>query len=435
LTYQQTIDFLYEQLPVYQKIGIKAYKKDLTNIKLLCEALDHPQLKFKSIHIAGTNGKGSTSHMLASICQAAGLKTGLYTSPHLVDFRERIKVNGELMNKNSVIQFVKKIKSLIFEIEPSFFEITVAMAFYYFEKQKIDIAIIETGLGGRLDSTNIILPILSVITNISLEHQAILGDTLPLIAAEKAGIIKSNIPVVIGQYQNETAPVFEQVAKKQNAALFYSQNMFHVNKVEHKLNYIKYTISDSYNNTNREYNCELKGIYQAENITTVLSCVAVLKQHKLVSISERALKSGLQYTVSNTHFLGRWQTLQEKPKIIVDCAHNAAGIASIFNFPIQESYQQLHIIFGCVADKDLSEIVRLLPKNAKYYITQPTNDRARHFNDTAIAFQNEGLHIVGQDQNPTNMLNFAKKNAAPQDLILVIGSVFLVADILSLYKK
>jgi dihydrofolate synthase/folylpolyglutamate synthase len=430
LNYSETIDFLYSQLPVYQKIGIKAYKKDLTNIKILCDVLGNPQNQFRSIHVAGTNGKGSTSHLLAAIFQAAGYSTGLYTSPHLIDFRERIKINGQLIHKNSVIQFVKKIKPVIFEIEPSFFEITVAMAFYYFAQQKVDVAIIETGLGGRLDSTNIINPILSVITNIALEHQNILGDTLALIAFEKAGIIKPNIPVVIGQHQNETAEVFEQVAKERNASLIYAQNMFHVTKVKSDIDFNTFTISNSYDKNLTHFDCELKGVYQSENIVTTLASIAVLNQIKSLSFSENAIKEGIRKVVSSTNFLGRWQTIQKEPRIIVDCAHNAAGIASIFEHSLFESYDKLRIVFGCVADKDLNEVVRYLPVNAFYYITQPSNERARPFQETSAIFKNAGLNVVTQLEQPIDVFTIAKKDAGKNDLILVIGSVFLVADIL-----
>lgn len=435
MNYQQTIDFLYKQLPAYQKVGAKAFKKDLTNILQLCAALGNPHKKFKSIHIAGTNGKGSTAHMLAAVCQAEGYSTGLYTSPHLIDFRERIKINGQLIHKNSVIQFVKRIEPLIYKIKPSFFEITVAMAFYHFANKKVDVAIIETGLGGRLDSTNIIQPILSIITNISLEHQQFLGDTLAQIAGEKAGIIKPNIPVVIGSYQKETAPVFEKVAKQANSALVFAKNMFHTTKVKNQLNYNTYTISNSYKNTTNNFECDLKGAYQVENITTVLTSLAVLNKNTDLKVSSKSIKNGLKNTCFFTNFLGRWQTVQNEPKVIVDCAHNAAGIESIFRDFKLEKNIQLRIIFGCVSDKDLEKIAYLLPKNANYYVTQPSVARAKPFKETAATLQQSGLNIIDMDKTPSKILKKAINDSDKTDFILIIGSVFLVADILETYSN
>ncbi|MEZ5009633.1 MAG: folylpolyglutamate synthase/dihydrofolate synthase family protein [Chitinophagales bacterium] len=431
MNYNDTIAYLFEQLPAYQRVGKSAFKKDLTNIIKLCSYLDHPQNKFKSIHIAGTNGKGSTAHMLSSIFQTAGYKTGLYTSPHLIDFRERIKINGQYIHKNSVISFVKKIKPIIDEVQPSFFEITVAMAFYAFARQKVDIAIIETGLGGRLDSTNIIQPLLSVITNIGLEHQDILGETLAEIAFEKAGIIKRNTPVVIGAYLNETKPVFENKSKAENASIHFAQNHYKSIQIEVESSFTSHTILNNYTNKSIDVKCDLKARYQSKNIITVLETIDLVNYYTDFKINTNTVEKGLRNVILNTNFWGRWQQIDQSPNVILDCAHNADGIVEIGYQLALEKYDQLHIIYGCVADKDLKKITALLPKSAQYYITEPPLQRAKSFEDTKTEFLQNGLNISFASQDPKLCLAQALNSAQKNDLILITGSVFLVACFLS----
>jgi dihydrofolate synthase/folylpolyglutamate synthase len=405
MNYQDTVNWLFKQLPMYQTKGQSAYKKDLSNIFLLAKHLHNPETKFKSIHVAGTNGKGSTSHMLASILQEAGYKVGLYTSPHLKDYRERIRLNGEVIGKKFVIGFVKRNRPF-FEINSlSFFEMTVGLAFDYFAKQKVDIAVIEVGLGGRLDSTNIISPELSVITNIGFDHVALLGHTRELIAAEKAGIIKSNIPVVIGETHSETATVFKTKAVSHRAEIYFADQL----------------IADALES-------DLKGFYQVHNIKTVIQSVEVLKL-KGYKISNDAIKSGLLNVVKNTVLLGRWQMLQETPKIVCDTAHNEEGLRYAMQQLKSEDYNKLHIVFGVVNDKDLFGIIALLPKEASYYLCKPNIERGlevlelakyfelKHFNYTVYGSVNEAF-------------DKAKSLAFTDDFIYVGGSTFVVAEIL-----
>lgn len=427
MNYQQTIDYLFNKLPMFSRIGDAAIKKDLSNTIALCDFLQQPQNKIKTIHVAGTNGKGSVSHMLASIFQEAGYKTGLYTSPHLKDFRERIKVNGKPCKEKYVVKFTDKIKPIIEEIQPSFFEITVAMAFDYFAKQKVDIAIIETGLGGRLDSTNIITPILSVITNISLDHQHLLGDTLNKIAYEKAGIIKSNVPVVVGRKDAETDAVFIQKAADVNAALTF------VDDVVSNLKYIntaKFLIVDATLQAKHvNVCCDLNSTYQVENIKTVLTILSVIEQHQFFQIKEKAIQLGFSNVKQNTQLLGRWQTLDIEPKVIADVGHNEDGIKKIIAQLAHENYNKLHIVFGAVKDKDINKILNLLPKNAQYYFTEPQIPRklaVEELYENAKTFD-----LVGNIfHHPKDALGVAKSNAADNDLILICGSFFVVGEIL-----
>ena len=404
MTYQETVNWMFTQLPMYQKQGKTAFKKDLTNTLLLANHLKNPQQKFKSIHVAGTNGKGSSSHMIASVLQESGYKVGLYTSPHLKDFRERIKINGVEVSKQFVIGFFRRNKAF-FEANPlSFFEMTVGMAFDYFAKQNVDIAVIEVGLGGRLDSTNIITPEVSLITNIGYDHTQFLGDTLPLIASEKAGIIKSNVPVVISETQNETKPVFEEVANKNNSKIYFADQIIKA-----------------------KYSTDLLGDYQKKNIKGVLKTLKILQQKKY-KISDLNIKNGLLNVVKNTGLKGRWQILQTKPKIICDTAHNKEGFSITMTQLKKEQFNNLHIVFGVVNDKDLSQIFSLLPKKATFYFCKPDVPRGLDQNILRDQFLGEGF--VGESYlSVKEAVDEARSRASDDDVIYIGGSTFVVAEI------
>ncbi len=426
MTYQQTLDFLYSQLPMFSRVGAAAYKEDLTNTIALCNAINNPQHKFKSIHIAGTNGKGSTSHFLAAIFQTAGYKVGLYTSPHLKDFRERIKVNGEMCNETFVVDFIEKTKPQIEAIQPSFFELTVAMAFEYFAQQKVDIAIIETGLGGRLDSTNIISPILSIITNIGLDHTNLLGNTLQKIAYEKAGIIKQNTPVVIGEYLQETKQVFIDKAKQENAEIVFAQENYSI--VQHQYINHKLEVEIKRNNDNTHtYSLDLAGLYQAKNIKTVLeSCVQLNKLG--YNLTNEIITKALAETQAITGLYGRWQCINTNPTVILDVAHNVDGMTQVVTQLQEMDYENLHIVVGMVKDKDVNAVLELLPKDASYYFTKALIERAMNENDLqqlALQYQLKGDIF----SNVNSALQNALKYATTKDLILVCGSVFLVGEV------
>ncbi len=404
MTYSKTLDWLYAQLPMYQRQGKTAFKKDLTNSLALSKHLNHPEQKFKSIHVAGTNGKGSTSYMLASVLQEAGYKVGLYTSPHLKDFRERIKVNGTCIRKNCVINFVKRNQEFLEKQALSFFEMTVGMAFEYFAKQKVDIAIIEVGLGGRLDSTNIINPEASVITNIGYDHMQFLGETLAEIAFEKAGIIKSNTPVIIGEAHAETLPVFEKIAQRNKSPLFLADSLI-----------------DSI------YPSDLKGNYQKHNIKTLLQTVQVLKD-KNWKINIDQIKTGLLKVVENTGLLGRWQVLSKEPKIICDTAHNKEGLRYTLEQLQSEKHNRLHIVLGVVDDKNLDTILPLFPKDARYYFCRAKVPRALHTSVLEKKAKNFQLNGVSYS-SVRKALETAKNNATKDDVIYVGGSTFVVAEV------
>ena len=402
MNYIQTLDYLFGRLPIYQRIGAAAYKSDIGNIVTATKHLKNPHTEFKSIHIAGTNGKGSTAHMLASILQESGKKVGLYTSPHLKDFRERIRINGEMIAQKEVVTFVKENQVFFEKMELSFFEFTVAMAFDYFAKQKVDIAIIETGLGGRLDSTNIINPELAIITNISLDHTNLLGDTIEKIATEKAGIIKNETPVIIGRRQKETTSIFKNITKEKNANLIYASPQ-------------------------KGYTSDLKGEYQKENINTVITAIKQLQKQGW-AITEDDIEQGLLKIAANTQLLGRWQTLSSNPQIICDTAHNEDGIKEIANQLSTSKYEQLHIVFGTVDDKNLDTILSYLPKNAKYYFCKANIVRAMNAEDLkqkAAKHQLEGRIFPSVRE----ALKCAKDNANSKDLIFVGGSTFVVAEV------
>jgi dihydrofolate synthase / folylpolyglutamate synthase len=425
--YTKAVEYLYSKLPMFTRIGAAAYKKDLTNTIALCEALGNPNKKFKSIHIAGTNGKGSTSHMLAAILQTAGYKVGLYTSPHLYDFRERIKINGEMCSKAFVTNFTNRIQSLINTIEPSFFEVTVAMAFSYFAEENIDIAIIEVGLGGRLDSTNIITPQLSIITNIGWDHMNMLGNTLGKIAYEKAGIIKPNIPVIIGEYNEETKPVFEQKIVQENAPVTYASEQFTtVATIVNPFN-LEIELENNFTKQRLQIISDLPGLYQTHNIKTVITAVHVLQQLGY-NISTQNMLHALANIKKITGLYGRWEILQTNPFLIIDVAHNENGIAYI-NEQLQHiSYTHLHIVIGMVKDKQIEKALALMPTNATYYFTKANIERALPENDLmqkAFAFKLYGSTY----SNVANAVLAAKNNAKEQDCILVCGSVFVVAEV------
>ncbi|MFY7898639.1 MAG: bifunctional folylpolyglutamate synthase/dihydrofolate synthase [Chitinophagaceae bacterium] len=427
MNYQETVDYLFEKLPMFTRIGAAAYKKDLTNTIRLCEALGNPHKKFKSIHVAGTNGKGSTSHMLASIMQTAGYKTGLYTSPHLYDFRERIKVDGVLCTEDFVVDFTKKILPLIDEIQPSFFEITVAMAFAYFSEQEVDIAIVEVGLGGRLDSTNIITPELCIITNIGWDHMNMLGNTLPEIASEKAGIIKKNIPVIIGELHQETKPVFLEKAAIENAPIYFAQeNLFVSNHHLHQ-QLLEIEISNVHNHQIKNYHLDLTGSYQTKNILSVILAVELLNKMGL-NLPDTIVMNALQQTKKNTQLHGRWEKINERPTIILDVGHNVDGIQEIVHQLSTIAYRQLHIVIGMAKDKEVDKVLSLLPIHATYYFTKAQIPRALDELDLQ-----EKANFIGLKgscfSSVMEALAAAKLNSHSDDLILVCGSVFVVAEV------
>ncbi|MDO5978130.1 bifunctional folylpolyglutamate synthase/dihydrofolate synthase [Flavivirga spongiicola] len=405
MTYQDTLDWMFSQLPMYQRQGKVAFKEDLSNTLILADYLNNPERNFKSIHIAGTNGKGSTSHMLASVLQEAGYKVGLYTSPHLKDFRERIRINGHVVSKQFVTEFIKQNKTF-FEVNSlSFFEMTVGMAFEYFSMEKVDIAVIEVGLGGRLDSTNIIIPEVSVITNIGIDHTQFLGNTLEAIAFEKGGIIKRNIPVVIGETQEETASVFKDLACKNNSKIVFADQ--EIIKI---------------------YESDLLGTYQSKNIKTVIQAIKELRV-KGFKISEQHLKKGLLKTVENTGLLGRWQVINESPKAVCDTGHNREGLSYVMNQIHNESYKALHIVLGFVNDKDLSSIIDLFPKKATYYFCKPNIPRGLKTNVLKRIFNEHRLK--GKVYNSVNEAYMsALRNSDLDDFIFIGGSTFVVAEII-----
>lgn len=404
-TYQETINWLFTNLPMFQRVGASAMKTDLTNITALCEYLGNPQKKFKSVHIAGTNGKGSTSHMLASIFQEAGYKVGLTTSPHLKDFRERIRVNGVMVDEEFVINFVEKHEEKIIQQKASFFEIAIAMAFEYFAQQKVDIAIIETGLGGRLDSTNIILPELSIITNIGLDHTQFLGDTLDKIALEKAGIIKPNTAVVIGETTTETKSVFEQISKERNADVLFAEDKHF-----------------------QDLPSDLKGSYQIKNKRTVLTAIEQLQKQNW-NISGENISNGLLNVVKNTSLRGRWDVLGHDPLIVADTAHNPHGLVEVSKQINEQAYNQLHLVLGFVNDKDVLSILKFFPKKATYYFCQPDVPRQYTIDELykIIPEEMKDKHFF---DTVDKALLAAKKNASENDMIYIGGSTFVVAEVI-----
>lgn len=405
MDYNQTLNYLFEQLPMYQRVGNAAYKTNLDNTHRLCKLLGNPEKEIKTIHIAGTNGKGSTSHMIASVLHEAGYKVGLYTSPHLKDFRERIKINGKMISEENVIDFVAKYRVEFEQINLSFFEWTVGLAFSYFNDEKVDVAVIETGLGGRLDSTNVIDPEVAVITNIGMDHVQFLGTTLKEIALEKAGIIKEGVPVVIGETQEEIKTVFIEKSKKLDVPLFYADTNVHGN-----------------------YQTDLKGVYQQKNVKTAIQAIHLLKNRKW-QITEQNLTEGLKNVVRNTGLLGRWQTLGVDPAIICDVGHNEAGMSEIVQQINSTRYKKLHFILGVVNDKTIDKILQLLPKKATYYFCKANIPRALPVEELHEAATKH--HLKGFICDTVALaLDMAERNAQKEDLIFIGGSTFVVAEVL-----
>lgn len=425
MNYQETLDYLFNALPMFQRVGASAFKKDLNNTLALCSHLGNPEKKFKSIHVAGTNGKGSTSHTLAAILQSAGYKTGLYTSPHLKSFTERVRINGQEITEQAVVDFVEVNKSFLDELKPSFFEMTVALAFWYFAKEEVDIAIIEVGMGGRLDSTNVITPELSVITNIGWDHMQFLGDTLPLIAGEKAGIIKPDVPVIISQTQEETTSVFLKKAIENHAQITFADQKIQLKKLTSDNGLAKYAVSENGKTYTLEYG--LQGDYQLYNLPGILEAVDQLRRMSW-TISENALRKGLKEVAQLTGLKGRWQILVEKPTVIADTGHNEPGIRAILSQLKSYSFDQLWMVLGMVQDKDISKILALLPKDAQYVFCQADLPRAMPAELLAEKAAEYGLK--GEVISEVNQaLQFARKNAGADDLIFVGGSTFVVAEI------
>ena len=427
MNYQQAIDYLFHRLPMFSRIGAAAYKADLVNIHKLCEGLGDPQKKFKSIHIAGTNGKGSVSHMLAAIFQVAGYKTGLYTSPHLRDFRERIRINGEMISEEFVAQFTSNIEPVVDQIEPSFFEITVAMAFDYFENEKVDIAIIETGLGGRLDSTNIINPELSIITNIGWDHTNILGNTLELIAGEKAGIIKPGVPVVIGEVIADTKPVFEKIAAERNAAITIASQKRQVVNWNWQNHHLVVEVAEGSHTDHKHWELDLPGIYQSKNLLTVLEACS---QMKILGwkLDDAITRKALKQVKKLTGLHGRWEIIHVNPLVILDVAHNADGISQLVQQAEVTDHRELHIVFGMVKDKDAEKVLALLPKHAYYYFTAAKIPRALDEEELAVRATIAGLR--GETWSDVNdAIRAAMSKASVDDMIVVCGSVFLVGEV------
>jgi dihydrofolate synthase/folylpolyglutamate synthase len=420
-TYQQVLDYLYQSLPMYQRVGAVAYKPDLKNTLALCSALDHPESKFKSIHVAGTNGKGSSSHMIAAVLQSAGYRVGLYTSPHLKDFTERIRINGRPAPQHFIVDFVKRMKPVLEEIKPSFFETTVAMAFDYFAKEKVDVAVIEVGLGGRLDSTNVITPLVSLITNISWDHMELLGDTLPKIASEKAGIIKPHVPVVISEHQSETDFVFIEKAKQMNTAILFAPEIYKIESLgDGKFSFAK---------EGKKFMCELdlKGDYQQKNLAGVLTVVDQVRKEGFV-ISEESVSDGLKNTTSLTGLKGRWQKLSDRPFTVCDTGHNEAGIREVLSQICKQKFEKLFIVLGMVKDKDLDKVLKQLPSKAHYYFCQAKIPRAlsaTELKEKAAAFGLSGEVVT--DVNKA--IAAARKQASEKDMIFIGGSTFVVAEV------
>ncbi|MDR0981720.1 MAG: bifunctional folylpolyglutamate synthase/dihydrofolate synthase [Culturomica sp.] len=421
MNYQETIEWMYAQLPMFQREGKSAYKANLNNTLKLDSHFGSPHRSFKTVHIAGTNGKGSSSHAIASILQEAGYKTGLYTSPHLRDFRERIKINGEMISEEFVTEFINSNKNVFTAIKPSFFEMTVAMAFSYFKDMKTEIAVIETGLGGRLDSTNIIKPLISLITNISFDHCALLGDTLPLIAQEKAGIIKPNTPVVVGTRDKDYDFVFEEAARKNHAPLVFASDKWEIERSDDG----SYNLHSS-DLTLNNLQMDLQGHYQIKNLPGIIETVLHLQQLGL-SVSENNIRKGLANVISNTGLFGRWQVLSEKPYTVCDTGHNEDGLREVVKQIKTHNHKCLHFVIGVVNDKDTDHILPLLPKNAVYYFTKASIPRAL---DENILAKKAAAHDLQGNTYPTvhEAYEAARSAAKEDDMIFIGGSTYIVAE-------
>jgi dihydrofolate synthase/folylpolyglutamate synthase len=427
MTYQETLDYMFTQLPMYQRTGKAAYKANLDTTLALDDYFNHPHAKFKTIHVAGTNGKGSVSHSLAAVLQKSGLKVGLYTSPHLRDFRERVKINGQMITELAVVDFIAKHKAKFEELKPSFFEMTVALAFEYFAIEQVDIAVIEVGLGGRLDSTNIITPLLSVITNISKDHTNLLGNNIIDIAKEKAGIIKAGVPVVVGEKQECVADVFAEIAREKGADICFAENVYDLSKAEVNAGMQKLSFVSKNNGKEFLMECDLLGKYQQKNIRTAMCALDVLRRMGL-GISDANIRNGFSEIVKETGLLGRWQVLQEDPRVICDTGHNAAGIREIIEQIGMTDYRKLNIVFGLVDDKNTDEVLSLMPKDANYYFTRASIPRALNENillelAKAYGLQGKTYPSVGK------AVDAAKVESGKEDLIFIGGSTFVVAEV------
>lgn len=433
MTYQQTLDYLFTKLPMYQRVGAAAYKDNLDNTLAICKILGNPEKKLKCIHIAGTNGKGSSSHMIASVLQKAGYKTGLYTSPHLTDFRERIKINGKMIPKTDVTKFVENYKVAFEEIQPSFFEWTVGLAFHYFVQQEVDVAVIEVGLGGRLDSTNVISPVVSLITNIGYDHVNLLGDTLQKIGTEKAGIIKAKTPVVISQTQLEVISVFSEMAKELKAPIEFADKVFKIVKTEYKKTLQNITVLNKKTNVSQTYELDLLGSYQAKNLLGVLSTLEILQQKGFI-IEQNDILDALKSVHETTGIQGRWQIIQNKPLVIADTGHNEDGIKEVLENFKRYDYKKLHFVLGVVNDKDVTKMLSILPKEAIYYFCKASIPRAMDENELAKLAKK--INLKGKTYSTVpDALKAAKKACATNDIVFVGGSTFTVADILYQCEK
>lgn len=429
MTYQQTLDYLFARLPMYQRVGAAAYRADLNNTIKIIEVLGKPHQKLKCVHVAGTNGKGSCSHMIAAILQQAGYKTGLYTSPHLIDFRERIKINGKMIPKNYIVDFVEKYKESFEIIQPSFFEWTVGLAFDYFAKEEVDVAVIEVGLGGRLDSTNIITPKVSLITNISFDHMNLLGDTIEKISAEKAGIIKPKVPVVVSQYQSENAPLFSQLAKDGKSPIEFADKIYKVTSAQLNSDLLSVTVLNRRNNTETTYDLDLTGFYQTKNLLGVLTTIDHLVKCGYI-IEADHIKKALQKVCQLTGLSGRWHKLSDKPLIIADTGHNEEGIKQVIDNLKSLSFNKLHFVFGSVNDKDVTKILTLLPKDATYYFVRSSVPRS--LDEKELLEKAGKMKLNGKSYSTVkDGIAAAKKAYKKNDLIFVGGSTFVVGDALS----
>ena len=445
MTYQQTLDYLFNSLPMYHRIGQAAYKADITNTVELMRHLGNPERKFRSIHVAGTNGKGSVSHMLASVLMQAGYKVGLYTSPHLIDFRERIRINGQMIPQQCVTDFVEQHRDFMQSLQLSFFEMTVGLAFDYFAAEKVDVAVVEVGMGGRLDSTNVITPDLCVITNIGFDHTQFLGDTLPKIAAEKAGIIKPRVPVVIGETHPETRPVFEQRATELQAPIYFADDNYRIIPIDKQasqadgltfplLDFQVATPNSQFSTLNSQFTCPLTGSYQLKNLATLFQTLELLPTAGY-SIAEQHVRVGIARVVEDTGLHGRWEKMDEHPLTICETAHNADGVAAMLHKLSEIPYHHLHLIYGCVNDKDFRSILRMLPhERTTYYYSQPSVPRALPVEQLAVAAHEIGM--PGESYpHVGEAIAAARHNADPlHDLVLVTGSIFLVSDAVGIYR-
>ncbi|MFI3247609.1 MAG: folylpolyglutamate synthase/dihydrofolate synthase family protein [Rikenellaceae bacterium] len=424
MNYTQTTEYLFSAMPSFQNVGGSAYKPGLERIEAFCKVLGDPHLAYPTIHVAGTNGKGSTSHMLASVLQSAGYRVGLFTSPHLRDFRERMRIDGEMISEKMVVDFVAQNRDCMEHLNLSFFEMTAAMAFDFFAHSKVDIAVIETGLGGRLDATNIVDPILSIITNIGIDHTQYLGSTLPEIAAEKAGIIKRSKPVIVGEKVDEYRSVIEQKAANMGSSLYFATDHYSINNIEQKAD--NQIVSLTHNGISRDYTLDLQGAYQAKNLVTLLTAIDNLKPH--LQIPQEAIEGGLRSVVDSTSLCGRWQTMSDSPKIICDTGHNTHGLREVTAQLARQEYSKLYCVVGFARDKDLRTIIPLFPKDCHFIFTRAKVERAFTTDEIALVARELGVDFTLVDDVQSAVME-ARKRAEESDLIFVGGSNFVVAEI------